>query len=348
MKRGTRLASYLALSCIIVVVFASLYPFTGWRDPGVGTFSFLYASFPKHLLMGDALINLAGYVPLGFFLAQARMDRKAPVLFSLFSCSLLSLAMESTQMYLPERVASNLDWMANTAGGFAGALLGRRISGLPIVDIHLTMLKDSWLRPGPLGDAGIALLALWLFTQANPAIPLMGSWVPERGDLLQRLFMPHQFSLPEAVSISINLLSFGLVTTLCVREDKAGIFPVATALLLAVLVKSAMAGVLLKPSVFFTWANAEALIGVGAGLLPILFLRSLAPRIRAIAAALAMAAQILFPFLHPDAASPVTSLFLFDWKYGQIPTLNGTTSFLARLWPFLALAYLGLVYRKGL
>lgn len=349
-QRGTILAFYLAIACILVVVFASLYPFSGWRDPGIDTLSFVSMRLPRRMLWADFFINLSAYIPLGFFVSVALFSRTGrfwAFLASTLFCCLLSLSMESLQMYLPSRVASNLDWIANTAGGLAGALLSLRTWRSSLFDIHLTRFRDAWFLEGSAGDAGIALLALWLFTQANPSLPLMGSWVPDKGHMLQRLFTPHHFSPAEAGSIAINLLSFGLVTSLMIRIEKAKAVPVVLALLFAILIKSAMAGFLLKPSVFFAWASQEAMVGVGAGLGLTFMFRDFAPRARVLVAAAAIFAQIAFTALTPDIASPTSELFLFNWKYGQLPTLNGATSFLAKLWPLLALAYLGFIYRKN-
>ena len=349
MPRGTKLAFYLALTSILIIVFASLYPFSGWRDPGIAALSFLSKPLLKHVLPADLLINFSAYVPLGFFVSMAALSRfrhAGAFFISALFCCLLSLSMESIQMYLPARVASGLDWLANSCGGMSGALVALRTWRLPIFDIHLAKFRDAWILNGNAGDAGIALIALWLFTQVNPSLPLMGSWVLDEGPLLQRLFSPHHFSPVEAGSITLNLLSFGLVASLMLRPERSKVMPVVLALFLAILIKSAMAGFLLKPDVFFAWANQEAIVGVAIGLFLIFTLRNFPPRIRATIAAAAILAQIAFTGLTPDIASPTSELFLFDWKYGQLITLNGATSFLAKLWPYLALLYLGFIYRR--
>jgi VanZ family protein len=347
MPRGARLASYLGTAWAAVIVFASLYPFSGWTDPGISTISFISIPLPKHVLWGDFLINLSAYVPLGFLVSMAFGGRRAAsFLLATLLCCLLSFSMESVQMYLPTRVASNLDWLANSLGGLIGSIIAMRANRLPLVDIHLVKWRDDWIIQGAAGDAGIALVALWLFTQTNPSLPLMGSWILDEGQLLQRLFIPHSFSFHEAASVALNLLSFGLLLSLMMKEGRAKLMPVVLTLLLAALIKSAMAGFLLKPSVFFAWASREALAGVGTGLALISAFKHGTRKMRVSIAILAIFAQIVFTILTPNIASPGSELFLFSWKYGQLLTLSGSTSFIARLWPYLALAYLGAIYRK--
>ena len=347
MPRGTRLAAYLGATWATVIVFASLYPFSGWTDPGIATLSFLTKPMPRHVLWGDFLINLAAYLPLGFFASMAFHSRRiSDFFFAIILCSLLSLSMESIQMYLPARVASNMDWFANSTGSAAGALFAMRARGFALVDSRLVKWRDDWIAPGAAGDAGIALVTLWLFTQTNPSLPLMGSWILDEGQLLQRLFIPHTFSLREAASVALNLLSFGLVVSLMLNAAKEKLMPLVLMLLVAILIKSAMAGFLLKPGVFFAWASQEALAGVGSGLFLISSLKRKSPKTRVIIAAAAIIAQIAFTTFTPNIASPTSELFLFNWRYGQLFTLSGATSFIARLWPYLALAYLAAIYRK--
>lgn len=345
MPRG--LAFHLAAATALVIVFASLYPFSDWRDPGIAVLSFILKPLPRHILWGDFLINFTAYIPLGFFISTAaapKFRHPGAFLFSSALCCLLSLGMESAQMYLPSRVASNVDWLANSAGGMIGALASMR--DMPLLRNRLLRLRNAWFLQGSPGDAGIALLALWLFTQANPSLPLMGSWVLDEGQLLQRLFTPPRFSFAEASSIALSLFSFGLVISLMLKAGREKLPAVVTALFLAIAIKSASAVFLLKPDVFFAWANREAMAGTATGLAAIFFCMDLSPKTRVIIASLAILAQIGFTHFTPDIASPAAELFLFDWKYGQLHTLNGATSFLAELWPFLALAYLGFIYRK--
>ena len=96
-----------------LIVYASLYPFVGWRVPGVAATNFLLLGWPRYWTTFDLVANLLGYLPLGFllFLALIRGGRSALVA-ALLACAggtLLSLVMELLQNYLPHRVASNVD-----------------------------------------------------------------------------------------------------------------------------------------------------------------------------------------------------------------------------------------------
>ena len=47
--RGARLAAYLALAYLLLIVYASLTPFSGWRDSGADVWSFLFVPWSRHI-----------------------------------------------------------------------------------------------------------------------------------------------------------------------------------------------------------------------------------------------------------------------------------------------------------
>ena len=61
----------LALLFAALVVYASLYPFEGWRWPGASVATFVSAPLPRYWTGFDVGANLVGYGPLGFLLALA-------------------------------------------------------------------------------------------------------------------------------------------------------------------------------------------------------------------------------------------------------------------------------------
>jgi len=63
----------LALLFAVLVVYASLYPFDGWRIQGVSPLAYLWAPWPQYWTVFDLVSNLLGYAPLGFLLALAMM-----------------------------------------------------------------------------------------------------------------------------------------------------------------------------------------------------------------------------------------------------------------------------------
>ena len=118
------------------------------------------------------------------------------MLLAVASGAALSLSLETAQSFLPARIPSNLDVIANVAGavcgGFAGAWLAPGLLEGP-----LRRLRAEAVASGTAADLGLTLLGLWLFAQLNPATLLFGT-----GDL-RDLFSgavesatPQSFSFP--------------------------------------------------------------------------------------------------------------------------------------------------------
>ena len=57
----TRLPGYLALAYAALVVYASLHPFTGWRDPVLPPWVFLDAAWPRYWTGFDLAINALAF-----------------------------------------------------------------------------------------------------------------------------------------------------------------------------------------------------------------------------------------------------------------------------------------------
>ncbi len=76
----------------------------------------------------DCLVNVAGFMPLGFcfcaYLSLSRPISRAILLTILIGC-VLSFIIEATQFYLPTRDSESADFINNTLGTVLGALLYR-------------------------------------------------------------------------------------------------------------------------------------------------------------------------------------------------------------------------------
>ena len=85
--------------------------------PGDTALGFLVAPLPPPYWTGfDVVTNVVGYGPLGFLLALAMLRTGrgwVAVPLALLAGGLLSLSLEFLQIYLPQRVPSNLDLALN-------------------------------------------------------------------------------------------------------------------------------------------------------------------------------------------------------------------------------------------
>ena len=73
--RASPLARSLFVVYALLVVYASLYPLSGWRDQGLSAFAYLTASPPRYVTAFDVVANLLGYLPYGFLCVLALYPR---------------------------------------------------------------------------------------------------------------------------------------------------------------------------------------------------------------------------------------------------------------------------------
>ncbi len=341
--RSSPLARLLLLVYVALVVYATLYPLSGWRNHGLSPFEFLAAPWPRHVLGFDVAADVLGYTALGLLAVLAlypALRGGAAVLAASAGGALLSLAMEATQTYLPARVPSNVDVLCNTAGALAGALAGLRARRWVLEPGPLGSWRASAFLPGAHADLGLALLGLWLFMQLNPATLLFGG-----GDLRDLLSgpagparAPELFVAIEAVTAAANLAAVALLASALARPG-APVRSMILALVFAALaVKTFAFAIILRAQGSFAWLTPGALQGLAVGLALAMLGVSL-PRVArlALAAVLLMAAAVLVNLAPPN---PYLAAILKLWQQGHFLNFNGLTRLVALLWPFGAIAFL--------
>ena len=149
-RRGSPVARAALLAYLLLIVYASWYPFTGWRNNGLPPFSFLNLVKQRYWTGFDVMVNIVGYVPLGVLLVLALYPLVrgiwAVLLAAIFGI-LVSGTMETVQNYLPSRVPSNLDLLTNSVGCFIGACIGPLAVRLLLAEGRLNRLRRRWFAP---------------------------------------------------------------------------------------------------------------------------------------------------------------------------------------------------------
>ncbi len=343
-RRATR-SAYLALAYTLLIAYASLNPFSGWHAPEGGVFAFL-GVWPRYLTGFDLAINVAAYVPFGLLVGLALTRRlRHPELLMLVTLAgaALSLTMEALQGFVPGRIASLADLLTNTAGCAAGALAAPWLRS-PRFHALAAKLRDELFLEGRVVDWGVALLALWLFAQVNPSLPLMASWRPQ----LLPAFLPQPFNFGEMSSALLNTLAVGALLSALMQPARR--FPVYFGAFLVALAatKWVSAQFLLKPGLMLDWLTREAVLGTVYGLvIAAVVARAARLRVQLGIAAGALGASIaLASLVRPEVASPAGVLTLFGWRRGHLLSFTGLTQWLAVLWPYLALLYLAGFFRR--
>ena len=341
---GARLAWFLALAYLLLILYASLTPFSGWRAPASAPTAFLTAPWPRYWTGFDLAINAVAYLPLGLLVTLALMNympRDAALLGATLASGLVSLGLEFAQGFLPARISSNLDFAMNLTGAFVGAMVAVRTGSLDFVWRRFAAVRDRF-RPGVHADLGLALLALWFASQLNPSLPLLGNVAAgaSAGVASHPEFAQPQFSFLEMGAVMFTLLSVGLVLNFLVRKSWQALIGTALLALAAGLLKLVAGLLLLKPEARFEWLSREVWIGAGYGLALLGLCLLTSERWRRIMCALSLATVIVLTQIFAREAADPNFLRLFNWHYGQLLNFTGLARTVAQTWPFLALLWL--------
>ena len=179
--RQRSLSVLLTWAWLVVIVYASLFPFSGWRWPaGPALWHILVLPWPQWHDRFDLWSNLAAYLPLGALLVlrqEAATSSLAMGRAVLQACA-LSYTLEVLQFALPQRVPSRADWMLNGAGALAGAAVGALLRHSRWRQA-VALARERWFeRHGP---TGLILVVLWPVGLLFPApVPLGLGQVWER------------------------------------------------------------------------------------------------------------------------------------------------------------------------
>lgn len=348
-RRGSPLARGAGLAYLALVIDASLYPFVGWRDRGIGPFDYLVAPWPRHLFEFDLVVNIIGYLPLGLFAVYALYPRVrgllAVVLVTL-GAALLSASLEALQTYLPTRVASKVDVMTNTAGAFAGAWLAHSTARAVLDRGRLREWRLQWFERD--ASAGLVLVMLWYGAILYPdALALASGSISKlvevdigalRDQIASWEPTPAQFELSEIIGCASFLLAGGLIFINLLRPRAPRFALVVAFVSVSLIAKTFGTGLTYGTRDPLVWLTPGAVLGMVAASLVLCAALLLRPSWRAALAGVSLCVGVALSNLVPD--NPYFGAAWQDWERGQLLNFYGLALGVNLAWPFLALVYL--------
>jgi VanZ family protein len=353
----------LALALVALVLYASLYPFVGWRvPPGIPADDWMWLAWPKGRwrLGFDELSNFLGYVPLGGLLGVALLRSGVPRLPALAAAlalaALLSYGVEVAQQFLPPRVPSLKDCLFNVAGAASGALLALVVQATGALD-RWQGLRERWFERD--SAAPFMLLLLWPVALLFPAPAPLGlghvwgevqQWIrlaladtPWAGDV-ELWFAPEAAPirplsrLKELLIESLGLLAPCLVAYATTRPGWHRLVLVAGAA--AIGVGMMAMSTTLNFGVEHAWAwwsrhtGPALLAAVGVAAL----LAGIGSRWAAGLGVLVLAFLVALVAQAPD--DPYFAASLAGWEQGRLVRFHGIAQWVGWLWPYAAMAWL--------
>lgn len=353
-------ATPLALAMAVLVVYASLYPFTGWRWPAGSRLADLLAlPWPPWLTPLDEAFNFIGYLPLGLlsFIALVRSGmRTAPALaLSVLLAAALSYAAEVTQHLLPGRHPSLKDWLMNGLGAAAGALLAAAMHGLGWLR-HWQRLRQRWFLRQSAG--ALALLTLWplgmLFPSPVPwglgqvgprlreiTVELVTDvpWAQGVGSALQApTTLAPLGPLAERLTSMLGLLSPVLLAYAITRPGLHRLVLAVGAMALGFVAMTVSTLLNFGPAHAAAWLTPATVVAATGAAIAALALLPLSTRLVQGLALVCLSAGLALVSQAPT--DPYFAQNLQAWEQGRFVHLHGLAQWIGWLWPYVAIAWL--------
>lgn len=349
-RLGTRLPHVLAALYGLAIVYASLEPFTPWLPPPANTPFFLFSDSTRWS-RNDALLNVLAYIPFGLFVALMRrgLSPGRRIAHSIAIGAAMSFAMESLQMYIPPRVASPFDLIANSIGAALGGVVATGLARSTPTRESIYRMRTRLFLPGHLGDIGLSLMLLWLVAQTNPGLPLFSmTFDSEPNTVLAVVASPTRDSTPRdtaaqvvhAAGTAFQVLGVGLFAALLMRRRRGTGTIVAALIVAALLLKSIAAIVMLKPAIWQLWVKPETLLGVAIGAIALRLALLFKRPVQVAVCAIALLSSLGAPVLAPESLAARAPAAMFDWHFGQLMNYNGLTRAALLVWPVLTAVWL--------
>lgn len=345
------------LAYTFLILYASLYPFSGWRRTGASPLTYLTERFPHYWTVFDVSIDIVGYIPFGMLLVLACypwLSRIWASVLSMLVGTLMTGSMEAIQTYLPSRVASILDFVTNCLGVLIGIALGCVLTPLLLEKDLLKRIRLRWFITD--ASKGLILIALWPFAQIYPQgylfglghiVPTLSGWISmvldvpvDLGEIMRQgtELSIEQYWLSETIITCCGLIGAVLIF-LCLLQRNAPKARLVTLLILVTLsLKSLTQALLFKPENAWTWITPGVEAGLIVGCLMLYGLAFTPARVQRHLSMFMLVISLMVINFVPG--NPYFTDTMSGWVQGKFLNFNGAAQFLSELWPWMALWFL--------
>lgn len=361
--RGSRSStSLLAGIYLLLLVYASLYPFEAWRWPaGASPAELALLSWPPWRDPFDEWANLLGYAPFGTLLFLAARGRRWPPLLALVCSSAaaatLSYGLELLQHLVPGRFPSLRDWVHNSCGASLGAMLGWLVHASGALE-SLGRTAARWFAEP--SSTGIVLLLLWPLGLLFPApVPMgLGQIGPELLAAFEAALdgarvrawsgldapaagQPHAplSALGESAALACGLAAPCLLAGVLTRPGWRRLLLAPALALLAAAVLTFSTALNFGPQHAWAWMTprvSQTLVVTALVLGAVLLLASA----RTCAALGLVCLTALVVIVASAPTDPYYAASLRAWEQGRFIRFSGLAYWVGLLWPYLAMLWL--------
>lgn len=320
---------------LLMLVYGTLYPFSGWQIPEGGFFQHFLEAEISNLSRTDMITNVLIYIPAGLlwmgFWAR-RITLPTGVLLAGLLGVALSFSLEAIQVFLPTRTSALSDLFLNGMGAAIGGGIALILSGHTRWGVWLHNLRNDTYIPGALTSVGLIVFGLWGLSQLSPLVPSLSIsnlrngvkpiWFTVTG---QSTFLTAQCLVYFCSVIALG----GIFLSVC-RARGPGLLQFGLILTMVLL---------MKIPVLSRQLSLEALLGCMGAVAVLIVLHRASNRFILICAGCFLLTSYVVDALQPSTSS--LQMFAFNWIpfKGHMQNIVGLANILASGWVFLGLGY---------
>ena len=360
-RARSTIALPLLWAWIFLIVYASLFPFEGWRLPqGLQPLRLFVLPWPTWRDRFDEVANVLAYLPFGALACAAalRLGHRTgrAVVQAVVAAVLLSYGVEVVQHLLPSRVPSLKDTAFNATGAAIGAAAAAVLASSGLIQ-PWQRVRERWF--GRHSAFALALLLLWPVALLVPSpVPLglghvsgpLAGFVsalvestliaPSIQGWLESVQQPsgQPPAAGEVVAVALGLLGPCLLAFTLTPHGRRRAVLAGGALVLALAVTTLSTALSFGPDHGLAWLTPRVALGLGCGAAIAAACLALGERAAALAAVVALVA--LAVLLARAPADPYYAEFLSTWEQGRFVRFHGVAQWLAWIWPFAAIVWL--------
>jgi VanZ family protein len=353
-----RKSAALSLSLIYtaLIIYASLFPFTGWRYQGIPPWAFLTAPFPRYWSGFDVVINIAGYIPFGSLLALSALRSgyaRHAIWVPCVVAMLFSFSMEMLQSYLPTRIPSREDWLLNSCGATVGAVTTILLAGRGMI-VRWSAWRSRWFVDHAHG--GLVLLALWpIALLFPPPVPfglghvldrledVLAVWLVDTPFIdwlpLHSSFLDQEPMNPgtQVICVALGLL-LPCLLAYCIIPSWIKRMVFALLLMAAGVAMTVLSSILSwGPAHAWSWVDLPAQFGM---VLAVVLAMMMALTPSGISTPLLLLLMgVYLSMVNQAPANPYLAQTLQAWEQGRFIRFHGLAQWLGWLWPYAALFF---------
>lgn len=337
MEQPLPLARLGGVGFALLIAYASLNPFGFNFDTPVDPWAWMLAPIPKYITFFDVSANIIGYLPFGFLMIFAlfpRFRKWQALWLALLLGMVLSASLESLQIWIPGRIASRVDWWANSLGTLIGGLFALPFKPVWLSGGSIDQYRHAWFGK-QLSFFVLFMMFPWAQIYPQNAWLSMGDLGLTYGRILSFWNLPKDHASQEFVMTVIAMLAISSFFFYGMKPKGPKLKLFLNLIFWTMVIKSFMTGAQFGVEQSLNWLTPSSALAMIFGVMVASITVRLSLGIQWVFGMLGLITMVLMSNLLP--IHPYHQQMIEGVPRGQLTHFYSLLEWLAWIWPALAI-----------